>query len=149
MRLDTSRFGTLDYSEKEVITLKEGIVGLENHTRYLILKPPESQPFAWLQSLQDPAIALPVVQPQALLPDFQIELSDELKSELKAKKSDKLEAYCIVYSGPDLESSTINLLAPIVINTANKLAIQVLLEKKPYTSKDNLFDLLSAKRKSK
>lgn len=146
MRLATSRFGTIDYQENEVVTLREGMPGLENHTRYLILRPPESQPFFWLQSLHDSHTALPVIQPQIFLPDYQIELSDQLVAELQVQKGHKLVPCCVISLGKELEDAFVNLLTPIVVNTGNNLARQIMMEKKPYTSKHNLFELLSSQK---
>jgi flagellar assembly factor FliW len=147
MRLSTSRFGEINYNSNEIITLNEGLFGLENYTRYLILRPLESKPFLWLQSLDNPSIALPVIPADFLIPDYQIELSPELKVELQADKNVKLEIYCIVYLEVKPQDTTVNLLTPVIINPAKGLARQVTVEKEPHTSRHNLFEFL-AKAKS-
>lgn len=146
MRLAFSRFGEVSYSENEIITLKEGILGLENYTRYLILKPPESKPFLWLQSLDDPSVALPVISASLLIPDYQIELTAELKSVLQLAQNEKPEIYCLVYLEKELPKTTVNLLTPLLVNQAKKLACQVSVEKKPYTSRHSLFELLNKQK---
>ena len=143
MRLLTSRFGETSYSAREIITFSEGILGLENLARYLILKPPESKPLLWLQSLDDPQTALPVIHPEIIVPDYPVELSDDLKRELEIKKGDQIEIFCIVHLEKDLEASTVNLLTPIVVNPYSSKAKQVIQDKKPYTSRHNLFELLA------
>src|SRR3990172_9039457 len=122
MRLSTSRFGELNYTEKEIITFPEGILGLESNLRYLILRPPESKPFLWLQSVDDPQVALPVIPPDLLVPDYQVDLTAELKAELQLEKNEKPEIYCIVYSEKEPKSTTVNLLTPLVVNSAKRLA---------------------------
>lgn len=121
-------------------------MGLEDHTRYLILRPPESLPFIWLQSLEDSHTALPVIPAQILDPFYQFELSDEVVKELSIQKKDEVESYCIVYLTEQTKSSTVNLLMPIVVNLANRQARQIMLEKKPYTSRHNLLDLLASQK---
>jgi|SRR3990172_635294 len=146
MRLATTRFGEISYSEKDIISFKEGLLGLEDHTRYLILRPPESYPFAWLQSLEDSHTAIPVIPAQIFQPSYHFELSDEIAKELSIQKKDKVESYCQVYLAEQSKSSNVNLLMPIVVNLANRQAKQIVLEKKPYTSKHNLFDLLASQK---
>ena len=143
MRLLTSRFGEISYSAREIITFSEGILGLENLTHYLILKPPESRPFIWLQSLDDPQVALPVIHPEAIVPDYPVELSDDLKRELEIKTGNRIEIFCIIHLEKDLKASTVNLLTPIVVNPSSRKAKQVIQDKKPYTSRHNLFELLA------
>jgi len=143
MRLLTSRFGEINYSAREIITFSEGILGLENLTRYLIIKPPESKPLLWLQSLDDPQAALPVIHPEMIVPDYPVELSDDLKRELEIKKGNRIEIFCIVHLEKDFKASTVNLLTPIVVNPSGGRAKQIVQEKKPYTSRHNLFELLA------
>ncbi len=146
MRLFTSRFGVIDHSEREIITFSEGILGLENLRRYLIIRPPESKPFLWLQSLDDPKSALPVIQPEIIVPDYSIELSDQLIRELEIRKEDQIEIFCIVHLEKDWKAWTVNLLTPVIVNPATGKAKQVIQDKKPYTSRHNLFELLAKAR---
>jgi len=143
MRLLTSRFGEINFSAREIITFSEGILGLENLTRYLIIKPPESKPLLWLQSLDDPQAALPVIRPEMIVPDYPVELSDDLKRELEIKKGDQIEIFCIVHLEKDWKASTVNLLTPVVVNHSSCKAKQVIQDKKPYTSRHNLLELLT------
>lgn len=143
MRLDTSRFGEFSYSAKEIIAFSEGVLGLENLTRYLIIRPPESHPFLWLQSLDDPRTALPVIHPETIVPDYPVELSDQLRQELEIKKGDQIEIFCIVHLEKDWKASTVNLLTPVIVNHSSCKAKQVIQDKKPYTSRHNLIELLA------
>ena len=143
MRLFTSRFGEINYSAREIIPFSEGILGLENLTRYLIIKPPENRPLLWLQSLDDPQVALPVIHPEIIVPDYPLELSDDLKKELEIKKGDQIEIFCIVHLEKDWKASTVNLLTPVIVNHSSSKAKQVIQDKKPYTSRHNLFELLA------
>ncbi len=149
MRLATSRFGEVNYTTNEVITVKEGITGLENYTRYLILRPPESKPFLWLQSLDDPSIALPVIPVNLLIPDYKLDLTAELKAELQLTENERPEVYCLVYLEKKLPETTVNLLTPILVNPTKKLARQLILEKKPYTSRHSLLELLAKAKSSR
>jgi len=143
MRLLTSRFGEINYSAREIITFSEEILGLENLRRYLIIRPPESQPFLWLQSIDDPQVALPVIHPEKIVPDYPVELSAQLIRELEIRKEDQIEIFCIVHLEKEWKASTVNLLTPVIVNPSANKARQVIQDKKPYTSRHNLFELLA------
>ncbi|OGC75782.1 MAG: hypothetical protein A2Z27_02380 [candidate division Zixibacteria bacterium RBG_16_50_21] len=142
MRLFTTRFGELDVSEKEIITFKDGILGLENLTRYLILRPPESQPLAWFQSTDKPEIALPVISLQFINLNYELDLDPKSEKDLELKRGGQLEAYFVVYLGKEHGSSQVNLATPIVVNPASRLGKQVLQERKQQPSRFNLLELL-------
>jgi flagellar assembly factor FliW len=142
MRLFTNRFGELNFSEKEVITFKEGILGLENLTRYLVLKPSESHPLAWIQSLEEPEIALPVISNQFINLKYELDLDPRSEKELEFERREQLEAYFVVYAGKKLSTSQVNLVAPILINPASRLGKQVVQEKKQYSSRQNHLELV-------
>ena len=74
MQLTSSRFGTIDVPEDAVVDFPSGLVGLGGR-RYALLARGEGGPFLWLQSLEDPDLALPVVNPWDHFPDYALELA--------------------------------------------------------------------------
>ena len=57
--LDLPRFGTCTYRESEVLTFPWGLPGFGTLRRFIALNLAGQERFVWLQSLDDPAIALP------------------------------------------------------------------------------------------
>src|SRR5689334_803712 len=76
MRVHTTRFGLIEVDEELVITFTEGLIGFENCTRYLVVSQGDNTAFRWLQSLDSPPVAFPVVEPGALRPDYAPTISD-------------------------------------------------------------------------
>src|SRR4051794_7338047 len=74
--VNSRRFGTLQLPEAEVIEFPEGLVGLGG-SRYVVVSTDTGSPFRWLQSADDPDLALPVTEPWAFFADYRLELSDE------------------------------------------------------------------------
>src|SRR5262249_8593647 len=59
---ESSRFGTLEIETEEVIEFPSGLIGLGG-ARYSLLTTDDQSPFAWLQSIDDPELALPITNP--------------------------------------------------------------------------------------
>src|SRR5947209_18412705 len=76
MMIESSRFGRVDIDPATVIEFAEGLIGLGG-SRYALLARDAQTPFAWLQSLEDPGLALPVVNPHLFFAGYAVELTDE------------------------------------------------------------------------
>ena len=101
----------------------------------------EDSPFKWLQAVDEPALALPVTIPAYFGIPYQFTIPDEKEKVLEAKDASDILALTIanVPNGAP-QNTTVNLLAPIVINTTNKRAIQLILTNTDYSVKHKIFD---------
>jgi flagellar assembly factor FliW len=61
-------------------------------------------------------------------PGFTPEVSDDVAKALGLTSAEEALVLLIVNAGDTLESTTVNLRGPLVINTTNRLAVQVVLE---------------------
>ncbi|MFX7895014.1 flagellar assembly protein FliW, partial [Acinetobacter baumannii] len=61
--ITTTRFGVVPYTDEDVITFEDGLVGFPTFSRYVVICPREDSPFRWLQSLEEPALAFLVAEP--------------------------------------------------------------------------------------
>jgi flagellar assembly factor FliW len=122
LTIESSRFGTLEIADADVIEFPTGLVGLGGR-RYTIVTPDAESPFRWLHSVDDAALALPIANPLAFFPDYEIELSD---ADLARVGADAAEVYVVVRAGAELSDFSANLHAPIVI--ANGRGHQVINE---------------------
>jgi len=139
MELRTSRFGTLQVEEREIYTFERGLPGFEQHKAFVIVSPEEDEPFAFLQSVSDPELAFIIVDPFLFYRDYDFELSDAVAEELKIESPEQVVVRAIISIRGELESATINLVAPIIINAEARLGKQVVLGKSPYTTRHPLF----------
>jgi flagellar assembly factor FliW len=122
LTIESSRFGALEIAAGDVLEFPTGLVGLGGR-RYTIVTPDPESPFRWLHSVDDPALALPIANPLAFFPDYEIELSD---ADLARVGADAAEVYVVVRAGAELSDFSANLHAPIVI--ANGRGHQVINE---------------------
>lgn len=124
----TSRFGDLGYEEGDVLSFPKGIPGFEGHGEWL-LAGDDDNPVKWLQSLADADVALPVTTPLTFFPDYHVDIVRSDLSLLRTDSGDGL-ALLVVVSVPADEPwrATANLRAPIVVNTALRLARQIIVD---------------------
>jgi len=120
--------------EENVFTFPAGILGLsESLTRFELIPLEENSPFFFLQSVQDEDIGFILINPFAFFPDYEFELPDEEAAALQVKEPEKeLAVFCIVNAREGLSRATVNLLAPVVVNTAARTARQVVLQDRRY-----------------
>ena len=114
--LASTRFGELEIPQDAVIEFPSGLIGLGGK-RFALLAKTDDAAFAWLHSMEDPDLALPVTNPWRFFGDFEVELSDEEASRcgMTADDADGASVYVTVRAGENPQDFCANLRAPIVI----------------------------------
>jgi flagellar assembly factor FliW len=115
LTIESSRFGQLEVDSGSVLEFPEGLIGLAGSSYALIADDPDA-PFQWLQSLDDPSLALPVTNPHRFFADFAVEVVDEDAERLGLEEtSGAMDVYVTVRAAPAPEDFTANLKAPILV----------------------------------
>jgi flagellar assembly factor FliW len=112
--IESSRFGPLQVEPEDVIDFPHGLIGLAGRKFTLLDRNPGSGSL-WLHSLEDPALALPVVDPRQFFTPFPLVLSDEDRDRIGAPDPAAAQLYVTVRAAPDPAEIVVNLRAPIVI----------------------------------
>lgn len=112
--IDSSRFGALEVPEEAVIEFPLGLIGLGG-LRYVLLDRNPGSGFHWLHSLDDHALALPVVEPQRFFSDFALVLGEEDRELIGAADLSAAEVYVTVRAAPSPADTLVNLRAPLVV----------------------------------
>src|SRR6476620_7708039 len=60
MDIETTRFGRLSVEDERIITFPGGLLGFPDHTRFALIQTGEENYFFWLQSVDEPNLALVV-----------------------------------------------------------------------------------------
>ncbi len=113
--IESSRFGTLQVAPEEVIEFPLGLIGLEG-SRYTLLDRNLGSGFMWLHSLDDPDLALPVVDPRPFFPSFELSLTEEERERIGAPDPADAQLYVTVRAAPDPADMVVNLRAPLVVH---------------------------------
>ncbi len=140
MRIKTTRFGTMEVQENLIIHFPSGLPGFEDTRRFIIVPVDNNERLNWLQAVDDPSVALLVMDPFEFFQGYTCEIPPAEIEELAATdRKDILVLTALTVPRENPAGVSANLLAPIVINTRQKKAKQVILNNPLYTTKHNLF----------
>ncbi len=140
MLVNSQRFGPLELSENKIISMARPILGFEKLTRFCLIERDEFRPFLWMQSMEDPAVAFIVVNPSLFKGDYSIEINPNEISELEPTSPELIDSYVIANIPDDWKQMSINLQGPILINTANNKAKQLVLMNSEYKVQQTVFE---------
>lgn len=139
MEIETTRFGRLTVDDQRIITMPRGLLGFPSHTRYALIQTSQENYFFWLQSVDEPALAFVVTDPSIFFKDYDVPIRQETREELQLTDPAYLQVF-VICNKVD-EWLTGNLLGPIVVNAQNRLACQVVLTEKKWTTRQPLLKL--------
>ncbi len=115
-----------------IVSFPWRIPGLDYEEYILTALAPES-PFYFLRSTTEPQVGLILVNPFTAYSEYEFDLDNEVTDQLKITDEKQVVVLCTVNTSRGIESATVNLLAPIVVNTRDLLAKQVILNDKRYS----------------
>jgi flagellar assembly factor FliW len=143
MIIETTHFGQIEINEENILDFEEGILGFEDIRRFGIInsEDPES-PFSWIQAIEKPELAFALVDPFAIKKDYDFELKDENANFLRIEDPSQVAVFAIVVIPEDTKKISMNLKAPIIVNTNNKKAAQIILNSDKYTVRHFILDEL-------
>ncbi len=123
MQLHTSRFGFVEIEPEDILLFSKGLFAFENHRHWVLLADADNDAVAWLQSLNDPEIALPMVSPRKFIPGYQVRLARDQLTPLELAALD--QAFVLTVLGRNDGELTLNLKAPVIINLDRRIGRQV------------------------
>jgi len=141
MQLLGTRFGTIDYSGGDVVDFPDGLIGFPDFQSFLVLSHKPDSPFRWLQSIDEPAIAFLMVDPQAYVESYTPQVSNAEAEALRiAHTTPTLVLTTASIPNGNVDEMTLNLAAPIVLNLEARIGRQVVLEGEAYNIRHRVFD---------
>lgn len=128
------KLATESLEDKEVwvkpieFRMTKGMLGFPDDLEFEMLVNGEELPFMWIRSKRDHELGFIVIEPSEILCDYEIEVADDdAKSMGIEKASDALILNIVtIRDGGDIESATVNLVAPIILNRNSLLGKQVI-----------------------
>ena len=150
MHVNTRIFGEIEIEEEKIITFEKGIIGFPDMKRFTLIHDEEEGANAgirYLQSLDEPAFAMPVMDPLVVAPDYNPEVEDELLKPLGEINPDSLFVLVTVSVPKEIEKMTVNLQAPLIFNADERKAVQIIVEGSEYKIKFPIYDILKERKK--
>ncbi|MBG9692371.1 flagellar assembly protein FliW [Lysinibacillus sphaericus] len=128
MKIATKFLGEVEINEQDILTFEHGLLGLEEEREFILLPIDADLPLAILQSVERPEIGFVVAYPFAFKKDYSFDISEEDLEQLHLEKEENVLTYSIVTMKDTFQDSTINLLAPLIINMEKKYGKQIVLQ---------------------
>lgn len=135
MIIETLSMGRLEVNDEQVYHFSKGIPGFDEETDFALIALNDS-PFWVLQSLKVQGLSFLLADPFVFYPSYEFELPDDEAEELGIDS--EVLVRCIVTLKEQVEASTINLLAPIVMNPSGQTGKQIVIHRTPYHTKHSL-----------
>lgn len=145
MIAETKFFGTVDIEDDKIINFPMGIIGFENLKNFALIYDSEKEErskISWLQSMEEPLMVLPVINPIDIIENYNPIIEDELTKIIGDPADADILIFVSMSIPSDITKMTANLKAPIIINTVDRKAMQVIVENQDYAIKYNVYDAI-------
>ncbi|SFR58967.1 flagellar assembly protein FliW [Anaeromicropila populeti] len=143
MLINTKCFGEIDLEENKIIHFADGLMGFEDYKKFTILYDIEDEKksaISWLQCIEEPGLALPVINPLHVREDYNPTIEDELLKPLGDVTSENIVVLLVVTVPNDVKKTTANLKAPIIINSDTRQGCQIIVENQDYSVRYCIFE---------
>ena len=134
MKINTKFFGEVEIADDKIITFDKGIIGFPELKHFTMLHDEEKGSnvgIRYLQSLEEPGFAMPVMDPL-------------LVTSVGNLTPENILVMVTVTVPADLTKMTVNLQGPFVINVEERKACQIILEGDKYPVKYPVYDILKS-----
>lgn len=149
MKVNTRIFGEVDVAEEKLLTFDNGIIGLENMKRFVLLydsEKGEGDTITWLQSIDDADFAMPVINPYMVKQDYNPMVEDEMLVSLGELNPEDLMVFTTIKVPADITQMTVNFKAPIIIHAKTRKGCQIIAENDDYLVRQPVYDTLMASK---
>ena len=150
MIIETRAFGEVDIDPAKIIRFENGIIGFPDLNSFALIHDSDQGDNAgirWMQSIEEPGFAMPVMDPLIVSPNYNPEVDDEILKPIGEIDPEEILVLVTVTVPKDLKKMSVNLRAPIVINVTERKAVQIILEDDSYKVKFPIYDILDSRKK--
>jgi flagellar assembly factor FliW len=136
----------LDFLHERIVQLGGSILGFENLNQFSISLVETNSLYAYLQSMEEDNTGFLVISPFSFFTDYAIEIEEKDKKLIDAQSQEEVVVLTFVTLRDPFQTSTTNLLAPLILNVRNGIGRQIVLPPKSnFTTKEPLFKEVQVK----
>ena len=149
MVAQTRLFGEVTIDDDKVLDFTNGIIGISDKHKFAIIYDEErgsDTAIRWLQSMEDPYLALPVIEPFAVLDEYNPVIEDEWLEVIDNPADEDIVVLLTMIVSSDVTRVTANMKAPIVINSRTCKGEQIIVENPDYEAKFNVYEAIQKKK---
>ena len=142
MKINTRKFGEVEVGEDKIFRMPAGMLGFPGRELYTLLERTETRPFCWLQCVDDPDLAMVVLNPFLFKPDYSVDLKAALREmDWPAEDEEKLLLFVVINTWEgEPERITANLIGPVVLNPVRQEAFQMVMADSPYSHQHDVLE---------
>ena len=131
MKIDIERLGLTNVTvdPETLFSFPEGIAGFEQCKRFKLFHEEGKATVFWLQSIDETTVMFPIVAPETLDIEYQIELSDADCALIEVQDSSDVAVVVIVYRNEaDGGKIAANTRSPVILNLKTRKGMQKVLQ---------------------
>lgn len=149
MKITTRIFGEIEIADDKVIVFENGIIGFPDLKNFALIHDEEkgtNTGIRFMQSLDEPSFAMPVMDPLLVKPDYDPKVDDELLASAGNISSDNILVLVTATIPGDLTKMSVNLQGPFIINVEEHKACQIIVENSDYPVKFPIYEILKSRK---
>ena len=150
MKLSTRIFGEVEIEDSKIISFPNGIIGFPDLKKFVLMFDEEkgTDTIKWLQSIDEPTFAMPVMDPLIVCPDYKPEVDSNTVDLIGELSNDDLLILVTVTVPHDLKQMTVNLMGPFIINVKECKAVQTIVDNDDYPVKFPIYEILQKNKEA-
>ena len=151
MKLTTRVFGEVEVDDSKIVVFPNGIIGFPDLKKFTLMydEGESASTIKWLQSIDEPEFALPVLDPLIVCPDYKPIIDKNGITEIGDFDEQEMLVLVTVTVPHDLTKMTVNLMGPIIINIRDMKASQSIVDNEDYPVKFPIYDILKKNKEAK
>lgn len=152
MKVNTRLFGEIDIADDKIIEFPDGIIGFPDLTKFTLIydkdDKQQSRSLMYLQSMDEPQFAMPVVMPNDIFPDYNPTINDDLLEDVGDLTPANTYVLVTITVPADITKMTVNLKGPFIINTDSLKGVQLMVED-DVSVKEPVYEVLKSRKAGK
>ncbi len=147
MKLRTKLFGDIEIDNAKIVAFENGIIGFPDLKEFTLIYDEENEggAISWLQSIDEPTFAMPVLNPRFIHETYDPYINDELLKPLGTLTEDNICVLVTITVPQDIKKLSVNLKAPIIINVEEKKGTQLIVEDE-FPVKYEIYNILESQK---
>ena len=134
---DTKHFGRIAFEPADTIEFPRGLPGFEQRRRFVAIRQEPAAPLVFLQSLEDPGLCFITAPVLTVDSRYKLKLTDEDRevAGLASVRRPRIgkDVWVLAVVTVRETGTTVNLLAPLVINVRSLRAVQAVMRDSAYS----------------
>lgn len=144
--ITTYKFGDIEVNRNRVIHFPDGIIGFDHLKDYVLLHDEEKKNSGvhYLQSVDDNEVAFVLIDPNTVVDEYKPEIDSAAVDKIGNLTDENITVFVTLIIPEDITKMSVNLKAPIIINSETLIGAQVL-TKNDYAIKTPVYEYLKEK----